>query len=369
MSGRFDSDGLWYPYSNEPRDGYDTQSWVGQQDWCNGKIGTFGISYDGFTQVMAAPFHSPADVKCMVPNTSQETNFGLLYSDGVLQLSVILTAGLFFAGRVQQPAGTGVFGGGPPVINFDELFRRLPLITAADDITDAPWIKDWIKHDRFDDYWRSYGIKGKYKDITAPACLIAGWYDCLLHENWRMFKGLREEGGSPEARRGTKIFIGAWAHGAIPWEGLDMNFGQSAGLDLDALHLRWFDFWLKGIKNGIDEEPPIKIFVMGKNVWRSENEWPLARTQWTKYHLGSEGKANSLAGDGTLNTSLPSKTAPSDRFDYDPENPVPTLGGQIVVFPKLWGPRDRRPVQDRQDVLVYTSEPLAQDLEVTGPSA
>ncbi len=132
--------------------------------------------------------------------------------------------------------------------------------------------------------------------------------------------------------------------------------------------MRWYDYWLKGIRNGIGTEPPIKIFVMGPDVWRFENEWPLARTQFTKYYIRSSGKANGDQGDGTL-ASSPAQDEPPDRYAYDPEDPVPTLGGQISTHKEIRGRKDRSSVQSRKDILVYTSEPLEQDMEVTGPVA
>ena len=367
VRGRFDSGGEWEPYVNEPPDGYDTQQWLGQQSWCDGKIGTFGLSYDGFTQLMPAPMRS-SYLKCMVPQICQQTNFGHLYNDGVLQLNVVLTAGLFFNGRTLQPMIGQAYGGGLQVVNYEQLFRRLPLISAVYDIVDAPYIKDWIRHARYDDYWKSYGIKEKYADIVAPAYFITGWYDNLVHENWRNFVGFREQGGSPQARKGTKIIVGPWTH-AINAQGpnWDADFGASTTVDINELHMRWYDFWLKGINTGIDQEPPVRIFVMGANQWRTENEWPLARTKCTSYYLGSGGKANSMFGDGTLSLSAPSANGPPDKYVYDPERPVPTLGGTISTHPELQGPRDRRPVERRDDVLVYTGAPLEKDAEVTGP--
>jgi len=368
VRGRFDSGGDWEPYVNEPRDGYDTQQWLGSQPWCNGKVGTFGASYDGFTQLMPAPLHS-SYLKCMVPVICQQTNFGHLYNDGVMQLNVVFTAGLFFNGRTLQPMLAQAYGGSLQVLNYYDLFRRLPLMTAVDDVVDAPYIKTWMRHDRYDDYWKSYGIKEKYGEITAPAYFVTGWYDNLLHETWRNFIGFRNQGATEQVRRNTKIIVGPWTH-AINAQGpnWDADFGENTHIELNGLHLRWFDYWLKGTPNGTDTDPPIRIFVMGENRWRSESEWPLARTQWISYSLASSGRANSLYGDGVLSDQeIPQSAATQDRFVYDPNRPVPTLGGSISTHPDLQGPRDRRPVERRDDVLIYTSAPLAVDTEVTGP--
>jgi putative CocE/NonD family hydrolase len=202
----------------------------------------------------------------------------------------------------------------------------------------------------------------------VPAYLISGWYDNLVHEAWRNFTGLRTQGGSEAARQRTKILIGPWVHRlGQKGAGWAVDFGTETETDFLDLHVRWYDYWLKGIRNGIDEEPPITIFVMGANKWRQEREWPLARTEWTSYYLGSKGKANSLRGDGTLSTSRPGPIGSVDSYSYDPANPVPTLGGQISTYAQWQGPRDRRSVQERNDVLLYTSPPLESDVEVTGP--
>ena len=366
--GRFDSDGRWTPYVNEPKDGFDTQEWVGRQSWCNGKIGGFGLSYNGFTQLMPAPLRSQY-VKCLMPLICQQSNFGHIYNDGVMQLNMVFTFGMFASGRIMQPTRLGVANSGPGFVDYNKLFLRLPLITAVDDIVSAPHIKDWIRHDRYDDYWKAYGIKEKYGEINVPAYFVTGWYDNLLHESWRNFQGFRHSARTPEARNGTKIIAGPWAHtaGVKPGADWDVDFSSAATIDLLGLHLRWYDFWLKGLANGIDQDAPIKIFVMGANRWRSEQEWPLARTQFTNYYLSGGGKANSTYGDGALLTHDAASQSAPDRYDYDPKNPVPTLGGAISTHAPLQGPRDRRPVERRDDVLVYTSEPLAKDVEVTGP--
>ena len=366
LRGRHDSEGKWDPYVNDPHDGYDTHQWLGKQDWCDGKIGTFGGSYVGFTQVMPAPYQSPY-LKCLVPVVCQQSNYGHLYNDGVMQLNVTFVAGFFWAGHTMQfTYGPGITGN--PVLDWNKYFRRLPLITALDDLADLPWLKTWIQHPTYDDYWKSYGVKEKYGKILVPAYFVSGWYDNLIRENWRNFKGFREQGGSQEARKGTKILIGPWTHSVNQRMGTSVvDFGPDIYVELLEEHLRWYDYWLKGIQNGIDQEAPVRIFVMRANKWRDENEWPFARTKWTKYYLNSGGKANSLYGDGTLSTSMSPKAAPQDLFVYDPEHPVETVGGQTEFPAEQRGPQDRRSVQRRQDVLVYTSASLAEPLEVTGP--
>ncbi len=345
--GRGDSEGKWVSYVNEPKDGFDAQEWLGTQPWCDGKIGTMGISYNGFTQLMPAPFANE-HLRCLMPLECQQTNFGHLYNDGVMQLNVVFQYGLHTQGKtdtakIYDPA--------------DPFYRQLPLISVVDKHPNVEHVKDWIRHARYDDYWKSYGIKDKYGKIKVPAYFVTGWYDNLVHEGFRNFKGFREQGGSPEARRGTKILVGPWAHGG------SLSYPQ-----LNELQLRWFDHWLKDIPNGITDEPPIRIFVMGPGVWRDENEWPLARTKYADFHLAGGGKANGVDGDGILNRDAPPAAAaasPPDHFTYDPENPVPTLGGQISTL--VPGPTDRSSVQKRSDVLVYTTPPLAEDAEVTGP--
>ena len=341
--GRGASEGEWQLYVHEPKDGYDTQQWVGRQPWSSGKIGTFGQSYNAFTQLMPAPFASPY-VKCLFPIEGQQTCFGHIYNDGIMQLNMVFSSGLYVTGR------TAI---GPPFPIDSPHLKRLPLLKVVDEYPKAAYVKDWFAHPRMDDYWKTYGIAGKYEKIIAPAYFITGWYDNLVHENFRNFQGFRQQGGSPEARQGTKILVGPWPHGG-------------AGHQFE-LRLKWYDYWLKGIQNGIDRQPPVGIYVMGAEKWRTENEWPLKRTRYTKFFLTSGGKANSLAGDGRLSTAPPPAESAQDRYTYDPLDPVYTTGGQISTNPEVWGPRDRQKVQKRTDVLVYTSRPLERDLEVTGP--
>ena len=358
--GRFDSEGDWAPYTCEAEDGYDTQEWTGAQEWCDGNIGTFGSSYVGFTQTQTAPLRSRY-LKALVPVASQQDNFGHWYSDGAFQLYVALNF-MNMAGRTLHRNIRELF-------NSEELYRRLPLVSALDDIVDIPFVRDAVRHSTYDDHWSSYSLRDQYGEVEAPAYFITGWYDNLAHETFKLYKGWSEQAGSFEARRLSKLLVGPWDHKRIGSSEVfgSFDFGPASEVDIVAEHLRWYDRRLSGVDNGIDDEPPVRIFVMGENVWRDEAEWPLARTEYTNYHLHGGGRANSLHGDGALSTEPPGDE-PHDRYRYDPEDPVPTLGGQIMEIPDtVDGPWDRTPVERRDDVLVYTSEPLAHDVEVTGP--
>ena len=355
--GRHDSDGEWYPYVNEPKDGYDTQQWIGDQPWCDGNIGTFGTSYVGFTQVISAPLCSPY-VKALVPCAAQQDNYGMLYMDGLFHMGSFFQWFINMSGRTMQASWK--------LINLDELHKRLPLISALDDICDMPSYRDAIRHYTYDELWKSYGVRDRYEEIETPAYFITGWYDSLIHENFKLIQGWRNKAHSAEARKVTRLLVGPWYHGGLgSGQRLgDIDFGWEAEIDVVAEHLRWYDRRLKGIDNGIDDEPPLRLFVMGENVWRDEYEWPLARTQYIDYYVQSGGRANSFYGDGVLSPEPPSEEPP-DRYSYDPEDPVPTVGGpNSIISP---GPLDRRSIERRDDVLIYTSEPLIRDIEVTGP--
>jgi putative CocE/NonD family hydrolase len=262
-----------------------------------------------------------------------------------MQLNMVFTAGLYTTGP------TGIL---PHKPIDDPWFRQLPLLGVSKEFPDAVWIGNWFAHNRFDDYWKSYGISDKYDKIKAPAFLATGWYDNLVHEGFKVFKGLRSKGGSKAAREQTRIRVGNTAHGGA--------WGQNE------LMLRWYDYWLKDIPNGIDKEPAVQVYVMGADRWRTGNEWPFPGTKFTSYYLSSNGKANSSKGDGVLTaTDGAPLLGGVDRFTYDPENPVTTLGGQISTNPEVAGPKDRSKTQERNDILVYTTDSFAQDVEVTGP--
>ncbi len=357
--GRYDSDGAWDPYLCEAPDGYDTQEWIGRQPWCDGNIGMFGLSYLGFTQVQTAPLASKF-LKTMVPEGNQEDNYGHLYTEGVLHLQNAINFGWWIGNRTVHTYALVHF-------NPEALYWHLPLMTALDEFNPQPVYRLFLEHPTFDDYWKSYSLKGRYKDIEIPALHITGWYDNLQHEQFKQFRGWTKEAKTPEARRLTKMIVGPWVHSGLGSSESygDIQFGAEAAMDLMRVRLRWYDQRLKGIDTGVDQEPPLRLFIMGANVWRDEHEWPLARTQFTNYFIHSGGRANSLFGDGTLSI-LPPGNEPADTFDFDPANPVPTQGGQSQMDINQ-GPRDRRQVERRDDVLVFSTTVLERDIEATGP--
>ena len=355
--GRFESEGEWRPYIDETNDGYDTQEWLGAQSWCDGNIGTFGISYPGFTQILPAALRS-SHAKALVPIANQEDNYGHLRYNGVLQLQNAMNF-MWIGNRTLQNVAR-------EQIDMEQVYRRLPLVSALDSIAERPFYREVIRHNCFDEFWKSYSMKDRYREVDVPAYFITGWYDNLLHEGFKCFNGWKTQARSSEVRAKSRLLVGPWTHSLIgsaePFG--DVDFGPQAAVDMPTEHLRWYDQRLRGIDTGIDDELPVRSFVMGENRWRSEAEWPLARTRYTAYYLHSQGEANSLLGNGSLSLEAP-LDEPVDSFKYDPLEPVPTLGGQSMFIGNT-GPRDRQELQQRRDVLVYSTPPLAEDVEVTG---
>ena len=357
--GRWDSDGEFYPL-REAEDGYDTQEWVGLQPWCNGKLGTVGASYLGIVQWTAAPLRS-SHLACMAPRVMGPDFHGsIAYPGGAFQLGVLLTWGMRTNARTAQSIDYH---------NWTEAFHTLP-VAALDEVAGrhVQFWRDWVSHPDRDDYWRGFADPEPYAEIAAPAYLMGGWYDVFANDTLRGFAGMRRHGRTDAARR-SRLIVGPWAHALSESTRVgDVDFGPQSLWDLDAEEQRWLDYWLKGESNGIADEPPMKLFIMGAGEWRDEWEWPLTRTEWRTAYLDSGGDANTLRGDGRLAFAAPREEA-ADHFVYDPRYPVQTVGGNNCCSPEIvpWGPYDQRGVEMRPDVLCYTSEPMAEDLEVTGP--
>ena len=358
--GRWDSDGEYYPFHPEVEDGYDTQQWIGAQEWSTGKIGMAGGSYLGITQWESAPLRSEY-LTCIAPRVICGDFYKyLVHPGGALMLNVMATWGMRTNGRTNQSI---------EYHDWTELFHTLPMSKLdGDGGRSLKFWKDWLSHGSYDDYWAAVNVEEKWGEIAVPAFNFGGWYDLYAESTFINFNGLRHHGMTPEARQ-SKLIVGPWPHAlSVSRVTGDVDFGDGSLVDLDGMELRWFDYWLKGIDNGILDEPPLRLFIMGVNEWRDEHEWPLARTEWQKWHLHSGGSANSAMGDGALSRQEPGDQQP-DHYVYDPRFPVQSIGGNNCCSPDIvpWGPHDQRPAEARSDVLCYTSAPLETDLEVTGP--
>jgi putative CocE/NonD family hydrolase len=366
VRGRYDSEGEWYPFVHETEDGYDAQEWAGTQSWSSGKVGTIGGSYGGWDQWLPAPLAN-SHLACMVPYVAPPNPFkNFPYENGAL-LTSAATWMLMMDGHTNQSFGDGVEARGDvseTAYDWSTIVKKLPT-SKIDEYAgrNMRFWKDWMEHDTFDAYWKQLDYESHFDKIGVPVFHVTGWYDGDFPGSFINFPGMVKSAKTEFARRNQRIIIGPWPHGVNMSRQLgSANFGEGATIDLDRAVLRFYDHWLKGIDNGIDREPPVRIFVMGENEWRDEKEWPLARTEWKKYYLHSQGRANTATGDGSLSIAMASSAEPHDGYLYDPKDPTPETGA-------LYGPDYVPGVSNRMDVLVYQTPPLQEATEVTGPIA
>ncbi len=369
--GRFASEGEWRPFEPEADDGFDTVEWAAGLPYADGQVGMFGVSYFGFTQWAAATRQPPA-LKAIAPRiTWSDPLNGFAFRGGALELGTPAHWGLQMGfdqfakeHRGNLPAIGAAFVGltreldalasqgytSLPLSQFGPL-RRHPVLSRFFEQVARPLDREFLD---------PVTITGKHDRVQAPSLNVGGWYDIFLADTITNFREMSKLG------RPTKLLIGPWTHldSRMPVGELNFGYASQSGFinlqsDMDRLQLRWFDHWLKGIDTGMLAEPPIKIFVMGANVWRDEQEWPLARAVPTPYYLHA---------DAALRPDVPPASSAPDRFVYDPSDPVPTHGGALLMSPEFaTGPRDQRAIEARADVLTYTSDVLERDLEVTGP--
>jgi uncharacterized protein len=351
--GRGKSEGVWDPFRYDVEDGYDTQEWIGKQPWCDGSIGTAGGSYVGWTQWAPAPKGSRY-LKAMVPVVPFGNAYEIAYTGGALQLALLMGWGAAVGGVTLAPD------------KIQEAFRHLPLNTFGDQFEKkVSYLNEWVKHYTYDDYWKQRGIDYRYADVTVPVLNIGGWYDIFSKATLDLVTQVRASSVDRRVRRNQFAIMGPWTHHVGPSKVGELDFGVDASLKVAERQFEWFEYWLKGRETGVQDWPAYYLFIMGENCWRGESEWPLKRTRFTSYYIHSAGHAASLKGDGTLSTTQPGDEAP-DPFTYDAKNPVPSVGGNNLMGATA-GPEDQTRVEKREDVLVYTTPVLAEDLEVTGP--
>jgi putative CocE/NonD family hydrolase len=400
VRARYKSQGHWRPWSDDGRDGYDTAAWIGRQSWSDGGIGTLGTSYEGGTQQTLAIADAP-HLKAMVPlfSVSNVARYGVRHN-GAFELrwfNWVFSMGepggepsliaLAAARAASDPAEASALA--QLVHEVPRYVRALPLRPGTTPLKFAPDYESWLigamSHGGGDAFYRDMGVEvidhvNDYKDI--PVYHVTGWYDSWSLQVANLnYPTLRAHKKSLQ-----RLIVGPWTHSRpnLSYAG-DAQFTPDAAIDLNAFELRWFDRWLKGIDDGVDREPPVRIYVMGGGDahktaegrvfvgghWRNEKEWPLARAKLTPYFLRA-GRV--------LATDPPAAAAPI-TYRFDPAHPVPTLGGNLSsqgvlasagatdqrCRADLWTCEDGAPLSARKDVLVFSTAPLTQDLEVTGP--
>jgi putative CocE/NonD family hydrolase len=389
--GRYNSEGIWHMMTDDVLDGYDTASWIVRQPWSDGGFGTLGTSYPGGTQHALATSNPPG-LKAMVPvDAVANAGYFGMRNDGAFELRFMnwaFTIGAPSGSRASRDPGTRAVleQTGKDIRAY---LQSLPLLAGMTPLRLAPEYEEWLvyamSHGANDSYWKQKGFDvvdqtADYKDV--PVYLIGGWYDSWARQTTMSYEALARTKKGP-----IRLIMGPWIHGmhTLSAHG-QVDFGPDAAINGLEFRLRWFDRWLKNIQNGVESQAPVRIFVMGGGteektpeglhmhggVWRDEKEWPLARTDWTPYYVH---------GDGTLSPDKPARLQSSTSFDFDPNSPVPTIGGNIssgsgimlqgawdqTCGGQVWNCANTLPLSARRDVVVFQTPPLREDVEVTGP--
>ena len=383
------SQGPFREMVQEAQDGYDAIEWAAAQPWSTGKVGTTSGSYLGLTQWQPA-IHAPPHLAAIAPQiTASDYHDNWTYVNGVFDLWFGMS---WPPGWVADQMIRGFQAQGVPQSQIDSLVSgfnasvtadlatkwvyQLPLTGFDQFTTFAPYFYDWLDHPNYDAFWEKLDVEAHWEDVKVPALISSAWYDIFQVGAFRNFAGMRSEGGTQAAREGTKIMVGPYGHAGdsgAPTFGTD-----PIGLLLPvSTQLRFFDRYLKGINNGYESDPNVTMYVLlppdtgttGSGFVVKGDSYPLPGTHWESLYLSSNGHANSSSGDGQLVGHFGSAGHVPDYFDYDPMNPAPTTGGNMCCNGVLLaaGAQDQTQVELRNDVLVYASAPLSQDLAVIGP--
>jgi len=397
VRGRYRSGGEFDAMRQEADDGYDAVEWAAAQAWSNGKVGMIGGSYVGLTQWQAAIKQPPHLVAIAPHYSSSDYHHGWTYQGGAFDLWFAMSwisqtlapdtlqrrleAEGMSAEEVTEEVTAFVTKGRTQL--FDDWLRQVPLKDFDGFRRDgniAAYFDEWVARPRYDDYWATLDLETKYPQVQVPALVTGGWYDIFQTGTVRNFQGMQAMGGSDTARAGTKLIVRALCH-ACPADTTagEVDFGPDNALDLNATWARWFDYWLKGIDNGVPDDPAVRIFVMvppdtgttGDGFWITADAFPPRDVVETRFYLESGGNANTSRGDGVLTPEGPGESSDvhADEYVYDPHDPVPTVGGNMCCRDDMLasGAFDQRDVEQRDDVLVYSTPPLEEDVVVIGP--
>ncbi len=354
--GRYNSDGTFFPYRDDRKDGYDTVEWVARQDWCDGNVGMYGGSYAGQTQWFAAA-DAPPHLKAIVPLVSPPDAF---FNEPISHGCFLLPCAewmLYMGRKTSQLTPSHEIYNSP-----QSYFDALP-INAVEELVgiESSWWKEWMLHPNLDDFWRESSYQDAWPKIEVAALNITGWWDMNFPGSPSNFIGMRRQGKSEHIRHSQQLVIGPWPHWGNREQTLnDVDFGNAAIVNLNDYIVRFYDHWLKGLSNGLEKDPRVQVFVHGVNEWWAADTWPLPETDFIPYFFHSGGRANSLKGDGKLSITSPT-TEPADSYLYDPADPVGAFWNMRD------GPVDDRLPSLRDDMLCYTSDAVIEPIDVVGP--
>jgi uncharacterized protein len=377
VRGQGTSGGTFSEFTHDMEDGYDSVEWAASLHGSNGKVGMYGSSYVGATQWLAATTAPPHLATIVPANTASDYYDGWTYEGGEFRLAFVQPWAIGLAtsaaqNRNDQATAVELKAAAADPTRWMDFrpFKDLPPMQPQNPVV-APWYFDWIRHSTRDDFWRQFSIRDRYPSVKVPVLDVEGWYDAFLAGGTENFAGMVAHGGTEFARDNQRLVIGPWDH--VNWGRSDSDpapllkdIGPVGDSPINDLMLTWFDRFLKGEKNDVAGKPRVDYFVMGANTWKSATSWPLPQTNWTTFYLsGSGGIADRK---GQLVSTAPS-AQPPDTYTYDPAFPVPSLGGHSCCGARSGpqGPYDQSPVEQRSDVLVYSTTPLEHDTEVTGP--
>jgi putative CocE/NonD family hydrolase len=362
VRGRYESEGKFVPLQDDGwgrnRDGYDTVEWIAGQAWCNGQVGTLGGSYPGMMQYRLAPTRPPHLRAMHVREAPADYHAGWAYHGGAFELALMLgwtltdIAPAAVADEDEARKAALVNG----LSKIENWHQHLPLNPNPLLVGIADWYNEYLSHPDDGPYWRQWQIALQHHEIDTPICHQGSWFDCFLNGTLNNFTGLRAKARTAAARQAQRLIVGPWVHGpyskGTSVQG-EVDFGADSVQDINEMRRPWFDYWLKGLQNGVMDGPPVRLFVMGENQWRAADDYPLPNTTYTSWYLRQSGR---------LSRELPAGAEPADSYVYDPANPVPSLGGCTGYIPG--GAFDQRPIEER--CIIYTSERLTRDLTVIG---
>ena len=376
VRGRFASDGDFYPFKDDGngpnKDGYDTVEWLAKQDWSTGKIGTIGGSYSGATQYRNA-ISNPPNVKAMfVRESSADYSEEWVYRGGAFELGFNLGwAHRVTLSNLNHLVTDEKHEETEKMLidienNLDDWHKKTPLFPTQYFNGLSDWYNDWLENPPSSDYWKEFDMSDHFGNIDIPIYHLGGWFDVFLNGTLKFYQGVSKNGKSDKSKQNQRLIVGPWVHGPTNINNRfagEFDFGPDAALDFNELRLPWFDFWLKGKNNGIDETKKINFFVMGKNEWKQADEWPLKNTTYTKYYFNKKlnGEIKSLYS-GTLSDKKEIENSQLS-FTNNLNNPVPSLGGNTLSIPN--GVFEHSSV-DKQ-CITFSTNPLENELEVTGP--